>query len=296
MKKIKNIILVLVVVLIIAAILVFVYCYNKKNKNVENQSEENSQVEENVEEEKEDKYLDLDSKTARKIATILSANNYKYGYFFYDIDSEITINDLSNEDKEAIASYYMTYVDGRKVNSEPILSSVFDETIKKIFGNVEYSPSSFYGACGNYNYDSTANAFTLSGKEAGSPIAKVTGVYEIENNEDEYVAYSKLLLLYPSSTSYPAVMEVHSQNNRNSSVLDSYDENIGLRPIVEGVEERKFAKTIDNQPEHNNTLEEISNYHDKLLTKHFDSAQTYKHTFKKDSEGNFYWVKSEIVK
>ena len=61
-----------------------------------------------------------------------------------------------------------------------------------------------------------------------------------------------------------------------------------LEEEVQGITTKEFVKSKNSGVYYEDEM--------KLLTKFYDQASEYKHTFIKNEDGTFYWYKSEIVK
>ena len=57
-----------------------------------------------------------------------------------------------------------------------------------------------------------------------------------------------------------------------------------------------YNGTEEESSKASQTLQRNINVSKKLISKYYDDAAEYKHTFMKNEDGTYYWLKTEIVK
>ncbi|MBO5477352.1 MAG: hypothetical protein J6A15_06340 [Clostridia bacterium] len=315
----SSIITTLLLVLVIVGLVVALIVTNLPEKQEVADPNSNEQVvgEENVGDEKEEEaptYLALDSEIARRMATILYPRNIEE--YFYDIKmGSITIDDLENYQKLRLA-----YWNGASEKVEPSDDSNYsymlkkeyvDASMKEIFGEADYTPADFMVDFIGYEYIEEKQAFynRVGGGGGGPSSYPVTGVYKIEEYSDRYEVYSKYLfvaintdVVNSQGVTLGLTLDVKDWRGHRSEVLDSYkdfesDELYANCPtfeeLIAGVNVKAFAKP--NLAENSGDGYLYDNRM-KILSKYYDQASEYKHTFMKNEDGTYYWVKSEIIK
>ena len=145
--------------------------------------------------------------------------------------------------------------------------------------------------------------FYGAAKGGGGPVpSPIIGTYKVEEYSDRYEVYQKYLLSVPGDWSNGYLtFKILEWNAYNANVVVEYTDapssnnaNLpegatpyfkNLDKLIEGVEMKAFTPYETWQED---------NY--KLLSKYYDQATEYKHTFMKNEDGTYYWVKSEIIK
>ena len=310
----SSIITTLFLVLVIIGLVVALVVTNLPPKQEETDPN-NGQVvgEENVGEEKEEEtptYVALDSDIAKRMGKIIQPH-YVYEYFFDTKFGVITSDTLDDSKKETIAfwngaSEFLEASDD--TTYEWMLKKEnLDKVMKEIFGSVEYKPVNFYANSVAYIYNSEKQVFYYGPGGGGGPMSHpVTGIYKIEEFSDRYEVYSKYLYLKIQNLddTLPGVIyDVYDWRTETSYWLTSYKDFSSdsssysyienKESVVDGVEMKSFVKPdFDVQ-----SVDSIEwEFREKLLSKYFDNATEYKHTFMKNEDGTYYWVKSEIIK
>lgn len=318
----SSIITIILLVLVIIGLTVALVMTNLPKNNVDDSiSTENNEAQDDGKSEspkpEEPKQVDLNSDIAKDMATII--HPYGFADLFYNTKTGmITQKDFT--DKEKIYIAYYLFAGKNKVDSDKkeyykmISKSDMDNAIYKIFGNTDYKPIDVSLMFLNLKYDNeTERFYELQGGGGGGPTTYiVTGVYNIEEYLNRYEVYSKYLVINLNSSdlttssgsrtgniwritdrlTYPARVsdrmqlaefrdfEAPSDNTYLQSIVSEEEllSNIQLKP---------FAKINTNFNTEND---------EKFLSKYFDQATEYKHTFMKNEDGSYYWVKSEIIK
>ena len=253
-------------------------------------------------------YLALDSDLAKDMTKMLKPVPYTMtegrDYFYVTKDGEITIEDFTDKEKLETAYAY----GGRALDEEGTIEkegftyvckmkkSDLDNIMLKIFGNTDYTPQDFYV----YKYFSDDETFYGGGRGGGGYVSQpIIGTYKVEEYSDRYEVYQKYLFL--------EVSNILDENNH----LDAYLVEI-LEWGAHGANKLGQYKTEETTYWKNTqTLEQFvadvemkaftpdgitSEESFKLLSKYYDQATEYKHTFMKNEDGTFYWYRSEIIK
>ena len=70
-----------------------------------------------------------------------------------------------------------------------------------------------------------------------------------------------------------------------------------VEELVSDVQEKEmYNGTEEESSKASQTLQRNINVSKKLISKYYDDAAEYKHTFMKNEDGTYYWLKTEIVK
>ena len=293
-NKGKGLIVALVIAIVIILGLVGYICYDKgiilyKNKNKETTNIEEEKVEEVVEKEITDEntkqsILDKIYFLNIKTAVIDSPKINNYMEFIYPyVRSELysanlnssekifaAINSLGKEFEPLTVSYENMEASVKekfKVYSEStyfssvvryqISSSKVEQRYKELFGENLLNHKDV-GRCPFYTYDSVNNLYYFT-SECGGTSASTNALYvnKITTLDDNIYAYVNLAYITPHG------------DDISSSTSDIYD----------GVSnEGKLIETTNDK------------YN---LSENYTKFTNYKYTFKKDSTGNYYFVKVE---
>ena len=316
----SSIITMLVLLLVIIGLVVALVVTNLPEKQEVTDPNDGQVVgEENVGEEKEEPtYISLDSDIAKRMATILYPHELISTIdYFYDMKgSAKTIEDFENGELILIAFYKGANEKVQPSDDENyktmLKKSDLDAVIKEIFGDVEYTPEQFMANFDGYEYIAEKETFYHSmggGGGADAPEHSITGVYKIEEYSDRYEVYSKYIfvtsgeaIVNNAGTKIGYVRRVLDWKLYDSKQLASYkdftNDNLcthipTLEELCADVEMKTFAKPQLKEGRIG-TIEYDERM--KLLSKYFDDATEYKHTFMKNEDGTYYWVKSEIIK
>lgn len=315
MKKRCSIITIIILILIIIALVVALVVTNLKPKpatdeqqgevtsNEENSGNDQASVDETP------TYLALDSEIAIDIASLLLPNpgtimmspfhEFQKGYIDQD-----TMTDFRK-----IQTAYIKCNLAEKASAEGVISKKdMDEAIAKIFGNANYTPQNFNDVGTYYEYDGTTECFRPVGNGGGGRGAHyIEGVYKIEEYSDRYEVYDKALVIEPDpmygdkgymvgtawdvknadSTSPEYLLgrffDIQDQSSRYASYETQED-------FVSGITPNSFVKA---RVRYHYEYDYTTDY--KLITKYYDKAMEFKHTFMKNADGSYYWVRSELI-
>lgn len=141
--------------------------------------------------------------------------------------------------------------------------------IKKMYNrNVEPKDFSAGGCQVYYKND----AFAVGCSAGNNPPAKINKIDSYEIKDDELLIYEKALFIYELTTKTNNFIDITLQTAyKEDNIIKSFNvENYDANNI--STEAKEFAE--DN----------------------LDSANKYKHTFKKNNNGEYYWYSTEIVK
>ena len=319
----SSIITTILLVIVIVGLVVALVVTNLPEKQEVANPDNNEQVvgEENVGDEKEEEtptYVALDSDIAKRMANILYPHELITTIdYFYDSKVECkTIEDFENGELILIA-FYKSAIDKVQPSDDPnyktmLKKSDLDTAIKEIFGDVEYTPEDFIANFNGYEYIEEKETFYHlmgGGGGADAPEHSITGVYKIEEYSDRYEVYSKYLFVTAGEavvnyggTKLGYVRSILNWKAYDSNVLARYKDftHESLYTNVKTLDELCVdmeAKTFAKPQIKENTIGAIE-YESrmKILSKYFDDATEYKHTFMKNEDGSYYWVKSEIIK
>ena len=314
-----SIITTLLLVLVIIGLVVALVVTNLPPKQ-EVTDQNNGQV---VGEEKEEEptYIALDSEIAKQMNDFL--HPYWDYYFLYDFSVvEIKFENLTN-----FAKIYMAYRNGAsdKVYEHEfegytylLKKSDLDESMQRIFGKADYIPENFMIDFRNFEYNAEEEIYynRMGGGGGGEAMPHaIAGIYQVEEYSDRYEVYSKYLYLNSSerfnkvlsdgSTGgfIGAIWEIKNSKSAEIESIAKYKdfsdeeksgyENVNnIEDIIDGVEARAFVKSNNSSFNYEYDFDTRC----KILTKYYDQATEYKHTFMKNEDGTFYWYKSEIIK
>ena len=313
MRRSSVITIVILVLVIIGLVIALVVTNLPKDSSGEviqenNEALNNEETTQNVEDEKSTS-LDLNSNIAIELASFVTPRITSQNFFYEMKKGSITFADFNNQIKMIVAYQNMPEDKIIKGQNGEFISRFskqdLDEAMMKAFGKVEYEPENISADMLAYIYDSQTETFTASVGGGGGPgdFQLITGTYKIEEYNDRYEVYDKLLMINSQdiynggSVSLGRKWEVRASNVYTSDTLGVYRDFSGeefshldtLDELTSGVEQKQFVTSTVNAGMDRDQKE-------KLLSKYYDEATEYKHTFMKNDDGSFYWVKSEIVK
>lgn len=300
-SSIITIILLVLVIIGLTVALVFTNLPKEKvenNPDVENVDNQGSDEPETPKAD-EPKQLDLNSDLAVEMATLLqpSLATIRFDFFYEFQNGVLNQENMSNARKLQIAFsnkiFNTTMLAGTKFSKDDM-----DKAMIKIFGNTNYIPQDFEYMGVFYSYDNNSNTFTVTaGGGGGQGSHIIAGIYKIDEYSDRYEVFAKALVneignFVNGRGQYWTVKNADSvsPNYNLQQYLHASDGSFSyerLEDIVSEVTPKDFAKPNINY--------DYTNQY-KLLTKYFDQAMEYKHTFMKNEDGSYYWVKSEIIK
>lgn len=306
----SSIITIILLVLVIIGLTVALVMTNLPKNNVNDSiSTENSEAQDDVKSElpkpEEPKQVDLNSDIAVEMATLLqpSLATTKWAFFYEFQRGILNQENMSNTRKMQIA--FGLGGAKQKIKDNQILAkSDMDEAMKKVFGNANYNPEGFNFGSGFYSYDETEKCFILKGMGGGGQGSHfIAGVYKIDEYSDKYEVYAKALVIehgnniYENGAIIGTLWDIKNADSTSPEyVLEHYYEYSGtsnnsyqtIETLINDIISKEFVQIKSEYGDYTNQY--------KLLTKYFDQAMEYKHTFMKNEDGSYYWVKSEIIK
>ena len=294
MRRSSVITIVLLVLVIIGLIVALVVTNLPQEESVDenivvenNESLEDEKQQEEVVEETPTS-VSLDSQIVKDMYSLLSGQTQDI--FHYLIKGNLTVDDLSNEYIQTIA-----YFNGAKDNVEKfdqiddelrdgkLEKRYMDEAVKKIFGeNVEYTPT-YALVQSNYNarilrYDENDGVYyEYTGFGGGGDFGSCTAITKVDEYSDKYVVTEKLVTVRDSYGTY-SVFPYYGTDFKFAYSLGS------------------FPKSEIDNVEVTQDMYSNNEYNKKFISKYYDEATEYKHTFMKNEDGTYYWLKTEIVK
>lgn len=242
-------------------------------------------IEGKEEEKTEKKELDINSEEVKKLYNYILKENSEIEIYAYQ-NKKVTVNELDNdtklctvlsnlEDKDADDKKTVQGVAG-KLNQFFYNQSTIDKKANEIFGtkvNLKYKSIDDIATMTDYTYEN--NKYVKSEIQQGGgdyPAHTVEYIVKAEKDNDELLIYDKFCYLYDAQN---AAYDIYSGSDKNAVIA----KNISGEKIyfqVHDKDENLNKKIIDNI--------------EKIVGK---QALTYKHTFKKNSEGNYYWYSTE---
>lgn len=296
--RLSTAILLFIILILIIAIIGIVYYYqNKIKQNNEINLTENKLAESDVNmsyngllnkeinTEKTDNAsveiindLDINSDLVQKLYSYIPAIDYKIQKNVYQ-DKKITLKEmkndfllmcafrklsLKNEDKKQISDEY-----GLETGWYSFDANILQNKVKELYGeNANIPNQSFDDGAGlacNY-HDGLYDVTTGGGSNEGLiPVSKLVEAYS-QNNEI-YIITKNATFVYTAESEKGSL---YTDSTLTSKIKDYKDEKY---IIMDG---NKIAEDI------------IKNDEEKMVN--------YKHTFKKDTNGNYYWVSTEPIK
>lgn len=300
----SSIITIILLVLVIIGLTVALVMTNlpkekvEVNPGVEDVGNQNDDVNETSKTE-EPRILDLNDELVKDMYGIL--NKGTTDFFHYFVKGEITKEDFTDEDIQTIA-YFNSAIEKEEQLSESertesrgykLQRKYMDEAVKKIFGDIEYKHTGIryqdHGINWNFieyaEYDKDADVYYINvGFGGGGNSGPITAITKVEEYNDRYVVHEKLLFI--------------EYNNNNFSVFPFYGTYFRFNRIIENNIPYDLSNLTNskNVVAYNYNLESIDEKATKLVSKYYDYCTEYKHTFMKNEDGSYYWVKSEIIK
>lgn len=312
-KKSKGVSLATIVCMIIIFILLIVLAVLGfiKEKNIET-AQSNAIQTSNVDTDMSinTEELDKNSELVKELYSKILKSNYIYcnddGEFlgsFYK-DKKVTVDDLSNEEKLVAVLQYLTennkgknmdfsdledevldkleyYVGevGDKGNSSEV--EIYDDNevkaaVEEIFGNnVNVTGFTIDNHCAYVYeyYDEKYYSYSYPGGGYGIGAYGYSEIQSAEKTGDYIYIYDKFIYREDYPTDGEEYIEYYTDSTKNNSIDKILFSDNNYKVIED---------TIKDNVEANNL---ISKYNEKL--------NTYKHTFKKDANGNYYWVSTE---
>ena len=312
----SSVITIVILVLVIIGLIVALAVTNLSNNEMANsQNTQTSLNGENAQSINQEAgtAISLDSEIVHKAYKILRADEELYNV---KGDSK-TVKDFTNEQIQYIA-YLVSAIDKMEMYKgnmvDRILSKTsMDESVKEVFGNVTYNPTNV----NNLEYNSEEQVYYRKvgyGGSVGYNPYSISAIVKAEEFSDRYEITEKYLYLVPTlvynenGQSVGARYKVMNGNSYLDDILGEYKEvgdlniesvkNIPtVEELVSDVQEKEmYNGTEEESSKASQTLQRNINVSKKLISKYYDDAAEYKHTFMKNEDGTYYWLKTEIVK
>ena len=269
--------------------------------------------EENVGEEKEEPEtptnVALDSEVVKQAYKILQLTSDAY---YMKGTNEATREDL--EDKNIIKAAYMMgakdmvqetdfmFKNEYRVSGK-IPAEEFDKIIKQIYGDVEYEHTGFGSIIATIaTYVAEEDMYYICAGYGGGGYFSydVKGIVKAEEYSDRYEITEKYLYIESHDGGNGSNFEIRAWHSGLSKSLGRFSENsleVGLPQLNELLADVTIKEIYTGDPTTDSQAEKyyIETYK-KILSKYYDDATEYKHTFMKNENGTFYWYKSEIIK
>lgn len=286
----SSIITIILLILVIISLIVALVITNlpKTGENNDTTIENNENLEENQEEQEEPETptsVALDSEIVEEMYMLI--NGATGDIFHWLKKGELTVDDLSNEYIQTIAFFYDAAKNIEEIEPDDQMRTgklevkYMDEAIKKVFGDVEYEPTYvLYQAGGGkiLKYDSSEDIYYVYGGFGGGTNQFIhTGITNVEEYSDKYIVTEKMLI-DSYEYGYHNISSYYGQGYRFTSSL---------------------GHISDSEVDSIIITQDMYSYNDKnkkILSKYYDDATEYRHTFVKNEDGSFYWQKTEIVK
>ena len=312
----SSVITIVILVLVIIGLIVALAVTNLSNNEMANsQNTQTSLNGENAQSINQEAgtAISLDSEIVHKAYKILRADEELYNV---KGDSK-TVKDFTNEQIQYIA-YLVSAIDKMEMYKGNMVDRILskksmDESVKEVFGNVTYNPTNV----NNLEYNSEEQVYYRKvgyGGSVGYNPYSITAIVKAEEFSDRYEITEKYLYLVPTlvynenGQSVGARYKVMNGNSYLDDILGEYKEvgdlniesvkNIPtVEELVNNVQEKEmYNGTEEESSKASQTLQRNINVSKKLISKYYDDAAEYKHTFMKNEDGTYYWLKTEIVK
>lgn len=287
----SSIITIIILILVIIGLTVALVITNlpQGNEQDENVNIENNEEIKNDEEEKSEpeapKEVALDNEILQDMYKMV--NGATTDIFHCLKKGKLTVEDLSNEYIQTIAFYYDAaskveeYIKQDEMISGKLEVKYMDEAVKKVFGDVDYEPTYVLYQSGDakiLKYDANENVYYMySGFGGGSDQFTHHAITNVEEYSDKYIVTEKM------------VTDTYTFGNHNISSY--YGQGYRFTSSLGFVSDSNIDSINITQDMY--SPNETSK---KLISKYYEEATEYKHTFIKNEDGSFYWQKTEIVK
>ena len=312
----SSVITIVILVLVIIGLIVALAVTNLSNNEMANsQNTQTSLNGENAQSINQEAgtAISLDSEIVHKAYKILRADEELYNVK----GATKTIKDFTNEQIQYIA-YLVSAIDKMEMYKGNIVDRILsktsmDESVKEVFGDVTYNPTNV----NNLEYNSEEQVYYRKvgyGGSVGYNPYSISAIVKAEEFSDRYEITEKYLYLVPTlvynenGQSVGARYKVMNGNSYLDDILGEYKEvgdlniesvkNIPtVEELVSDVQEKEmYNGTEEESSKASQTLQRNINVSKKLISKYYDEATEYKHTFMKNADGTYYWLKTEIVK
>lgn len=316
MRRSSIITIVLLVLVIVLLIVTLVFTNLPKKENVddtpiENQEELSSNGEKEENEPEKPVFVDLNSDVVKKMYEILSSS-----YEFYKVKvGPVLPESLSNNAIQHIA--FQISAQYKMTDTQEIKNGVqgkwtkadMDAAVKEVFGDISYTPGDFSGTFpeGRYNEQEQVYYHPVGFGGGGYFPYSIHGIFSVEEYSDRYEVKEKYIYVTPKEVVTPdlprrdlgIIYTIKSWNSDLSETLGQYKEihETGYYTDIQTIDE--FISGVEDRNIYVGDPEKLGENKDKLLktlSKFYDKATEYKHTFMKNSDGTYYWVKSEVIK
>ena len=287
----SSIITIIILILVIIGLIVALVVTNlpQDNKQDDNVNIENSEEIKNNEEEKKEpeipKEVSLDSEIVQNMFAMV--NGRPSDIFHCLKKGKLTVEDIPNEYIQTIAFYYDAeqnveeYQKPDEMISGKLEVKYMDEAVRKVFGDIEYEPTYVLYQSGDakiLKYDANENVYYMySGFGGGTNMFTHHAITNVEEYSDKYIVTEKML-----TDSYE-----YGYHNISSYYGQGYVFTSSLGHISDS--EVDSINITQDMYSPNETSK-------KIISKYYDEATEYEHTFIKNEDGSFYWQKTEIVK
>ncbi len=293
--RLSTVILLFIILILIIAIIVIVFYYQNKINNdtnlIENKiTKNNTQInsnksldkESNVDKsndtnEKEIKKIDTNDELIQKLYSYIPAIEYKIQKNAYQ-DKKITINELQNDFILSVAFTKLSLKneDKKKISDEYNVDSgwysfdanILQNKVKELYGeNVNIPNQTFDDGAGVVcSYSNGEYMYSVGGgsNESLMPVSKIVEAYS--QNDEIYII--------TKNTTFVS----NAENEKGSLYTDST-----LANKIKDYQDEKYIAMDGNK-----IAEDIIKNDEKIMI-------NYKHTFKKDTNGNYYWVSTEPI-
>ena len=293
--RLSTVILLFIILILIIAIIVIVFYYQNKINNdtnlIENKiTKNNTQInsnksldkESNVDKsndtnEKEIKKIDTNDELIQKLYSYIPAIEYKIQKNAYQ-DKKITINELQNDFILSVAFTKLSLKneDKKKISDEYNVDSgwysfdanILQNKVKELYGENVNIPNQTFddGAGAVCSYSNGEYMYSVGGgsNESLMPVSKIVETYS--QNDEIYII--------TKNTTFVS----NAENEKGSLYTDST-----LANKIKDYQDEKYIAMDGNK-----IAEDIIKNDEKIMI-------NYKHTFKKDTNGNYYWVSTEPI-
>lgn len=294
--RLSTVILIFIIFILIIAIVGILFYYNRKisdSNNNEIQPSNNivtNEIEKETSNNSNDskiEKIDINSDEVQKLYNEILKSNKIYGEenwneSFYK-DEKVTYNELSNIEKniavlQSIEDSDTVSMDTKNVNKSKLYykndvgiastakvysKQLIEARAKQLFGeqnqNIQWKTiDNNFGYIYDY-VDEQYYAYGYQGGGFGCPVASYTNLIDGEKDKENIYLYDKFIF----SESTPTNVYFYTSSSK-ANLID----------------QTNIYKELDEAT---------------VLDKYGEKAKKYKHTFKKDSDGNYYWYSTEPI-
>ena len=197
---------------------------------------------------------------------------------------------FGNECKKNISKFTI-----KKADLDNYIKTKFNTT--RVFtltkGKTNYAFGIVNGhSTGGYMYDFSKNVYYVGLiSKSGSSAEIFTDLLKVETDDNNIYFYDKMLYCFYDMGAIFCFNAFESEYNEEKAIFYAYDEDMNIENNK--YKEIKYITETDEDGEEYSYP--VIDY-DYIFKNKKDSLNTYKHTFKKSSDGNYYWYSSELVK